>query len=62
MSGSFEGVSRTIYNSQVGFQATTNVANSVALRDGSGNFSAGTITAALSGNASTSTTFNRIYC
>ena len=56
--GSFEGVSRTIYNSQVGFQATTNVANSVALRDGSGNFSAGTITAALSGNASTSTTFN----
>ena len=36
--------------------ATANTANKVVLRDGSGNFSAGTITAALSGNASTATT------
>jgi hypothetical protein len=33
-----------------------NTANTVVLRDGSGNFSAGTITAALSGNATTATT------
>jgi hypothetical protein len=36
--------------------ATANTANKVVLRDGSGNFSAGTITAALSGNATTATT------
>ncbi len=36
--------------------ASTNTANKVVLRDGSGNFSAGTITAALSGNATTATT------
>ena len=35
--------------------ASTNTANQIVLRDGSGNFSAGTITAALSGNASTAT-------
>jgi hypothetical protein len=35
---------------------TTNTANKVVVRDGSGNFSAGTITAALSGNATTATT------
>ena len=35
---------------------TTNTANKIVARDGSGNFSAGTITAALSGNASTATT------
>jgi len=40
---SFEGVTGTITNSQVGYQATTNVANSVVLRDGSGGFSAGAI-------------------
>lgn len=35
--------------------ASTNTANQIVLRDGSGNFSAGTITATLSGNASTAT-------
>lgn len=35
---------------------TTNTAGKVVARDGSGNFSAGTITAALSGNATTATT------
>ena len=36
--------------------ATANTANKIVQRDASGNFSAGTITAALSGNASTATT------
>jgi hypothetical protein len=36
--------------------ASTNTANTAVLRDGSGNFAAGTITAALTGNASTATT------
>lgn len=36
--------------------ATTNTASKLVLRDTSGNFSAGTITAALTGNASTATT------
>jgi len=36
--------------------STTNLANSIVLRDASGNFSAGTITAALTGNASSATT------
>jgi hypothetical protein len=35
---------------------TTNTASKVVARDGSGNFSAGTITASLSGNATTATT------
>lgn len=35
---------------------SSNTLNTIVLRDGSGNFSAGTITAALNGNASTSTT------
>jgi hypothetical protein len=35
--------------------ASTNTANKVVKRDGSGNFAAGTITAALTGNASTAT-------
>ena len=35
---------------------TTNTASKVVARDGSGNFAAGTITAALTGNASTATT------
>lgn len=35
---------------------TTNTANKIVARDASGNFSAGTITAALSGNATTATT------
>lgn len=51
--GSFENVSRTVYNSQVGYAVSANIANTNVLRDGSGNFSAGTITAALNGNATT---------
>lgn len=35
--------------------ATTNTANTSVIRDGSGNFAAGTITATLAGNASTAT-------
>lgn len=38
--------------------ATTNNASTIVQRDTSGNFSAGTITAALSGNASTATAFS----
>ena len=57
--GSYENVTQTISNSQVGYQQTANTANSVVLRDSSGNFSAGTITASLSGNASTVT--NGVY-
>jgi hypothetical protein len=52
----FENVAQTHSNCQVGFSATANTANSVVLRDASGNFSAGTITATLSGNATTATT------
>ena len=41
----------------LGVDATSaNTASKVVARDGSGNFSAGTITAALTGNASTATT------
>jgi hypothetical protein len=36
-------------------EASTNTANTGVLRDGSGNFAAGTVTAALTGNASTAT-------
>jgi len=38
------------------FGVSTNTPNTLVLRDGSGNFVAGTITAALTGNASTATT------
>lgn len=38
--------------------SSTNAVNSIVARDGSGNFSAGTITAALSGNASSATTLS----
>ena len=51
----FQSVTATISNCQVGYAVSTNTANSAVLRDGSGNFSAGTITASLSGNASTAT-------
>jgi len=40
--------------------ATTNTGSTIALRDASGNFSAGTITAALSGNATTATTATQV--
>lgn len=36
-------------------QATANTASTLVMRDGSGNFAAGTVTAALTGNASTAT-------
>jgi hypothetical protein len=39
----FEGVTRTQTAVQVGYQQTSNIANSVVLRDGSGGFSAGAI-------------------
>lgn len=55
----FQNVTATVTNSQVGYAVSTNTANSTVLRDGSGNFSAGTITATLSGNASTVT--NGVY-
>ena len=51
----FKAVTATITNSQVGYAVSNNIVNSAVLRDGSGNFSAGTITAALTGNASTAT-------
>jgi hypothetical protein len=52
--GAFENpTGTTIYNSQVGYALSTNTASTSVLRDGSGNFAAGTITAALSGNATT---------
>ena len=38
--------------------SSTNAGNSIVARDGSGNFSAGTITAALTGNASSATTLS----
>jgi hypothetical protein len=47
----FQNVTATISNCQVGYAVSTNTANAVVLRDASGNFSAGTITATLSGNA-----------
>lgn len=51
----FENVTATISNCQVGYAVSTNTANSNVLRNASGNFSAGTITAALAGNSSTAT-------
>jgi len=46
-----DGTGYTIYSSAV----STNTSSAIVLRDGSGNFSAGTITASLTGTASTST-------
>jgi hypothetical protein len=51
-----ENVSQTVSNCQIGYAVSTNTANSVVQRDASGNFSAGTITATLSGTASNATT------
>lgn len=50
------GVNLIANSSAVSYQTETNVANSTVQRDSLGNFSAGTITAALSGNATTATT------
>jgi hypothetical protein len=64
----FENVTQTVTNPQIGYAVSTNTANSVVLRDASGNFSANTITATtfsgsftgtVSGNASTVT--NGVY-
>lgn len=41
-------------------ETSTNTVNTAVLRDGSGNFSAGTITAELTGNASTATTATQV--
>ncbi len=46
----------TITNASLAAISSSNVANDIVVRDGSGNFAAGTITAALSGNATTATT------
>jgi hypothetical protein len=54
----FQTVTATISNCQVGYATSTNTANAVVLRDGSGNFTAGTISAALSGNATTATSLS----
>jgi hypothetical protein len=53
-STAFQNVTATIAstNIQVGYGVSTNTANTVVQRDASGNFSAGTITATLSGTAS----------
>lgn len=62
---SFENVTATIGSAdiQVGYAVSTNTANSAVKRDASGNFSAGTITASLSGSATTftSTTQNSTF-
>ena len=50
----YNGTEFVLVGAQAGSSANT--ANTLVLRDGSGNFSAGTITANLTGNASTATT------
>ena len=50
----------TSLNTSVNAATNTNTANTIVKRDASGNFSAGTITAALSGNATTATTAGNI--
>lgn len=54
----FENVTSTITAAQIGYATSTNTTGAVALRDGSGNFSAGTITANLTGTASNATLLN----
>ncbi len=48
----------TISNAKLATISSSNIAGDIVVRDGSGNFSAGTITASLSGNATTSTNFS----
>lgn len=55
----FENVTSTLSAAQVGYATSTNVAGAAVLRDGSGNFSAGTITASLNGNAATVSNITR---
>jgi len=47
-------------NTELGLKSSANTANYVVQRDASGNFSAGTITATLSGNATTATTATNV--
>jgi hypothetical protein len=47
-------------NTELGQKSSANTANYVVQRDASGNFSAGTITATLSGNATTATTATNV--
>jgi len=55
-SQSVNGAYLVNFSNPVYVEASTNTANTAVIRDGSGNFSAGTITASLSGNATTATT------
>jgi hypothetical protein len=48
----------TISNAKLAAISSSNVVNDIVVRDGSGNFSAGTITAALSGNVTGSASLN----
>ena len=48
----FENVTATMTGNQIGYATSTNTANASVIRDASGNFSAGNITADLSGTAS----------
>jgi hypothetical protein len=50
-STAFESVSQTVSTPQVGYATSTNTVNANVLRDGSGNFSAGTITAKFNGSS-----------
>ena len=52
---SYAAKSHTHTSSQISDATNANTANMIVKRDGNGNFSAGTITASLSGNASTAT-------
>lgn len=52
----FDGTTGKLIKDSAQTIATANTASTVVARDASGNFSAGTITAALSGNATTATT------
>jgi len=51
---------RAITSADISDATNASTANMVVKRDGSGNFSAGTITAALSGNATTATTASKV--
>ena len=54
-SGDIDAIGGKYYTDIIDTAASANTASKLVLRDGSGNFSAGTITAALTGNASTAT-------
>lgn len=56
----FDGTTGKIIKDSTQTIATTNTASTVVARDASGDFSAGTITAALTGNASTATTATNV--